>query len=161
MSRTSLANVLHFAYTHPFRLAPAVCLLHYIPIAHHRPLLAAMPLTCWIPVPPDVYWAREWAEDAVQILYQHEGLPYAGRTAGQQGAHDLCGGPIDLGAHNLVKGAATGPFLKDLRSLAGTEVPLPLVPDPLVDRLGIGTHILHNTGGPREADEDRCEAPLA
>jgi len=45
-----------------------------------------MPLTCWIPVPPDIYWAREWAEDAARMLYRHEGLPYAGRIVGQR--HD-------------------------------------------------------------------------
>jgi hypothetical protein len=45
-----------------------------------------MPLTCWIPVPPDVYWAREWAEEAAPMLYRHEGQPYTGRIVGQR--HD-------------------------------------------------------------------------
>jgi hypothetical protein len=45
-----------------------------------------MPLTCWIPVPPEVYWAREWAEEAAPMLYRHEGLPYTGRIVGQR--HD-------------------------------------------------------------------------
>ena len=43
-------------------------------------------LTRWIPVPPDIYWTREWAEDAAPMLYRHEGLPYTGRIVGQR--HD-------------------------------------------------------------------------
>ena len=46
-----------------------------------------MPLTCWIPVPPDIYWAREWAEEAAPMLYRHGGLPYTGRIVGQR--HDV------------------------------------------------------------------------
>jgi len=49
-------------------------------------IISPMPLTCWIPVPPDIYWAREWAEDAAPMLYRHEGLPYTGRIVGQR--HD-------------------------------------------------------------------------
>ena len=53
---------------------------------NHLYSIAMNHLTRWIPVPPDIYWTREWAEDAAPMLYRHEGLPYTGRIVGQR--HD-------------------------------------------------------------------------
>ena len=53
-----------------------------------------MPLTCWIPVPPDVYWVREWAEEAARVLYRHEGRPYTGRIVGQRHDRTFTGKPM-------------------------------------------------------------------
>jgi len=37
-------------------------------------------------MPPDIYWSREWAEEAAPMLYRHKGLPYTRRIVAQR--HD-------------------------------------------------------------------------
>ena len=124
-------------------------------------------LRCFNPRQPDAHW-RNLGETAVTVLGPSpDGLALIGYALSELVEID-----IDAGGNPLVRSlppapeaarctyvdtdggiwAATSTDLlyymirKDLRSLAGIEIPFQLVPDRCVDRLGIGAHVLLDAG---------------